>query len=89
MTNLPMRNVLFAAVSIAAIGVAAPAFAQFNVDVDHGGVRLGIGHDHDRWDRTHWRDRDDYAYAIPCHMVRERFVTPSGHVIYRTHRDCD
>ncbi|HLH98912.1 MAG TPA: hypothetical protein VKW08_27695 [Xanthobacteraceae bacterium] len=82
-----MRNLFLAAVSIAAIGVAAPAFAQVGVDVGPGGVRFGVG---PRYDRD-WRDRDHWrgAYAYDCRTWQERIVTPSGRVIYRTHRDCD
>ena len=83
-----MRNlILAAAVSIATVGVAAPAFAQVDVDVGHGGVRFGLGdRDHFWRDRDHWRGA--YAYG-ECRTVRERIETPSGRVIYRTHRDCD
>ena len=77
-----MKKLLLAAVSIAAIGVAAPAFAQVDVDVDHGGIRFGVG---PRYDRDHWRG----AYAYDCRIVRERVETPSGRVFYRTHRECD
>jgi hypothetical protein len=44
------------------------------------GPRFGYGYRHYGYDR-------DYAYGCPT--VRERIVTPRGHVIWRTRRDCD
>jgi hypothetical protein len=82
-----MRKLLLAVVSIAAFASAAPAFAQVHVDMDHGGLRFGVGprHDRDYWDHDRWRG----AYAYDCRIVRERIETPSGRVIFRTHRECD
>jgi hypothetical protein len=31
----------------------------------------------------------DNAYADECRVIRERIVTPSGNVIFRSHRVCD
>ena len=48
---------------------------------------FGVGRD------RYWGDRyrhDGYrAYGSDCRVVRERVVTPSGRVIFRTHRTCD
>jgi hypothetical protein len=95
-----MRRLLFAAVATAALVAAAPASAQvyFGVGPHGGGVEFGTGsregwrdrdewRDHDRGWRGHWRGPGAYAYSCP--IVRERFVTPSGRVVIRTHRECD
>jgi hypothetical protein len=90
-----MRRILLAALAAATVFAAGPASAQFFVGADRGGAgvqvgplgvgvgpRFGYGYrdrDYDRYDR-------DYAYGCP--MVRERFVTPRGHVVYRAHRAC-
>ncbi len=43
-----------------------------------------------KWIHGIQKQRDGYAYAGPdCPLVRERVVTPSGRVIYRTYRACD
>src|SRR5260370_31756459 len=81
--EVSMRQLLFAAAAIGTLVAAAPASAQVYFGTDRGGVEFGVGPRHD------WRDRDDYAYARECRLVRERIETPSGRVIYRTHRDCD
>ena len=82
-----MRNFLLAGAAAATLAVAAvPASAQVYFGGDRGGVEFGFRGDHDRdWDRG----RHDYGYARDCRLTRERIVTPSGRVIYRTHRDCD
>ena len=77
-----MRKLLFATAATLAIAAAAPASAQVYFDrhgVDVGPLRFGEPH------RDHWR-RD---YASDCRVVRERIVTPSGRVVYETHRTCD
>ncbi len=59
------------------LAVSAPASAQ---------VYFGVG-DHDwGWRHHHhyWRD-----YANDCRVIRERIVTPSGRVIYRSRQICD
>jgi hypothetical protein len=81
-----MRNILLAAVAATTLAVAAvPASAQVYFGGDRGGVEFGFGHSDRGWHRG-WHD---YGYARDCGVTRERFVTPSGRVIYRTHRDCD
>jgi hypothetical protein len=85
-----MRQFLFAAAAIGVLVTAAPASAQVYFGGDRGGVEFGIGPDHG-WRGHGWRDRGwhDYGYARDCRETRERVVTPSGRVIYRTNRDCD
>jgi hypothetical protein len=86
-----MKRVLLASLTAAAVLAAMPASAQVFVGADRGGAgvqvgpfgvgvgpRFGYGYDYDR----------DYAYGR-CRVVRERIVTPGGHVIWRTRRDCD
>ena len=87
-----MRKFLLASLAAAAVLAAVPASAQVFVGADRGGAgvqvgpfgvgvgpRFGYGYRHYDYDR-------DYAYECP--VVRERIVTPHGHVIWRTHRDC-
>jgi hypothetical protein len=82
-----MRKFLFATAAAAVLVAAVPASAQVYFDTHRGGVEFGVGPRYD-W-REHRRWHDDYAYARDCRVTRERIVTPSGRVIYRTHRDCD
>ncbi len=72
--------------ALVTLAAAAPASAQ-GVYVGAGPVGVGVGVDHDYgWrHRHHWR-RD---YASDCRVERERIVTPSGRVIYKTRRICD
>ena len=86
-----MRRLLFATAALAALAPAVPASAQvyfgarpYGGSVALGGPRDGW-RDHDRGWHEHWRG----AYAYDCPVVREQFVTPSGHLVIRTHRDCD
>jgi hypothetical protein len=80
-----MRHILLAAAAATALAVAAvPASAQVRFGAGPGGVEIGVGHDRG-WHRG-WHD---YGYARDCRVTRERIVTPSGRVIYRTNRDCD
>lgn len=88
-----MRRFLLASMAAAVVLAAVPASAQVFVGADRGGAgvqvgpfgvgvgpRFGYGYRHYDYDR-------DYAYACP--IVRERFVTPRGHVIWQTRRECD
>jgi hypothetical protein len=90
-----MKRLLFSVVAVAAIGLAAPASAQFYAGAGPGGVGVqvgpvgaGVG---PAWDgHHHWRGAyGAYGYAGDCRTMRERIVTPSGRVIFRTHRVCD
>jgi hypothetical protein len=82
-----MRRILLAAAAAATLAVAAaPASAQVRFGAGPGGVEFGFGGDHDRGWHRGWHD---YGYARDCRVTRERVVTPSGRVIFRTNRDCD
>ena len=93
--EIPMKKLLIAASAVAMIAAAAPASAEIWAGADPGGVGVqvgpfgvGVG------PRFGWRDRHYtdgyYAYGSgDCRVVRERVVTPSGRVIFRTHRICD
>lgn len=85
-----MKKLLFAATAAVALMAAAPASAQvyFGADPSGAGVRVGpfgfgVGPSYD----PYWRD-GYYTYGAECPLVRERIVTPSGRVIFRTHRVC-
>jgi len=79
-----MKRLLFAAVAFAALVAAAPASAG-GVGVRVGPLGVGVGPSYD----PYWRDHH-YGYgAADCRVFRERIVTPSGRVIFRTHRTCD
>ena len=85
-----MRNLLFVAAASAALGVAAPANAQVYLGADPGGVGvqvgpLGVGVGPSWRYHRGWHD----AYYRDCRSVRERIVTPSGEIIYRSRRVCD
>ncbi|HEX9322377.1 MAG TPA: hypothetical protein VF913_09690 [Xanthobacteraceae bacterium] len=84
-----MKQLLFGAAAAALLIAAVPASAQVYLGADPGGVGvqvgpfgLGVG------PRYGWYD-EGYAYSPDCPLVRERIVTPSGRVIFRTHRVCD
>ncbi len=87
-----MRKLVLIAAAVATMGFAVPASAQVYGGVDPGGVGVrvgpfaaGVGPDYG-WG---WRHRH-YSYGYgECRLERERIVTPSGRVIYRTRRDCD
>jgi hypothetical protein len=88
-----MRNLLISGVAALTLGAAAltPASAQVYFGAEPGGAGVqvgpfgfGVGPRYDRWREPAWRYRDD-----GCRMVRERIETPSGRVIFRTHRECD
>jgi hypothetical protein len=84
-----MKKLLFAAAATAALTAAVPASAQvyLGADPSGAGVRVGpfgfgVGPGYG------WRD-GYYAYGADCRLIRERIVTPSGRVIFRSHRVCD
>lgn len=93
-----MRKLLFASAAAAALVAAVPASAQVYVGADPwgAGVRVGpfgfgVGPDYG-WHRgyrdPYWRN-GYYAYGADCPLIRERIVTSSGRVIYRTRPACD
>ncbi|HZP77047.1 MAG TPA: hypothetical protein VFB45_12955 [Pseudolabrys sp.] len=78
-----MKKLIFAATAAIALTAAIPASAQIYAGADPGGVGVrvgplgvGVGPDY------------GWGYRGDCRLVRERIVTPSGRVIFRTHRDC-
>lgn len=85
-----MKKLLSVAAAAVALFVAAPADAQVYVGADPGGVGVqvgpfgvGVG---PGWRYRHgWHD----AYYRDCRIVRERIVTPSGNLVYQSHRVCD
>jgi hypothetical protein len=90
-----MRKILLATLAAAAVFAAAPASAQFYMGGDRGGAGvqvgpLGFGVGPRYGYREHgYRDYDEgYGYGGGCQLVRERYVTPRGHVVYRTRRAC-
>jgi hypothetical protein len=90
-----MKKLLFAAVAAAALGVAAPASAQFYAGAGPGGVGVqvgpfgaGVGPDFG-WGHRRWHGAyGAYGFADDCRLVRERVMTPSGRFIIRTQRVC-
>jgi hypothetical protein len=91
-----MKKRLFALAAATALGVAAlgatPASAQVYLGADPGGAGVqvgpfGFGVGPDYWGYRHYDGR--YAYGDDCRPIRERIVTPSGRVIFRTHEVCD
>ena len=82
-----MRKLLIAAAAVAPLIVAVPASAQVYFGADPGGAGVQVGpFGFGVGPRYGWRDH--YAYGGDCRTVRERIVTDSGRVIYRTHRTC-
>jgi len=82
-----MKRLLFAAVAIAALGIAAPAGAQVGAGVGPGGagvqvgpVGAGVG--------PAYGSRRTVGVGPGCRTVRERIITPSGRKIIRTRRVC-
>ena len=89
-----MKKLLFAAAATAALTVAAPASAQVYLGADPwgAGVRVGpfgfgVGPGYG-WNDPYWRD-GHYAYGADCRLIRQRIVTPSGRVIFRSQQVCD
>ena len=96
-----MRAILFAATATVALAATVPASAQVYLGAGPGGagvavgpVEFGVGPGYGWNDHRngHWRGdygRGVYAYGGLCRLVREHIETPRGHVIFRTHRECD
>jgi hypothetical protein len=85
-----MRKIILATLAAAAVFAAVPASAQFYLGGGRGGAGVQVGpFGFGVGPRYGYRNYDeDYAYGGGCQLVRERFVTPRGHVVYRTRRDC-
>jgi hypothetical protein len=85
-----MRKIILATLAAAAVFAAVPASAQFYLGGGRGGAGVQVGPlGFGVGPRYGYRNYDeDYAYGGGCQLVRERFVTPRGHVVYRTRRDC-
>jgi hypothetical protein len=84
-----MKKLLFAAAAASVLVAAVPASAQVFLGADAGGAGvqvgpfgLGVG------PRFSGYYNEGYAYSPDCPLVRERIVTPSGRVIFRTRPAC-
>ena len=91
-----MRTILFATLAAATVLATVPASAQFYMGAGPGGAGVQVGplgfgvgprYGYRNYDRGYRNYDEDYAYG-GCPVVRERFVTPRGHVVYRTRRSC-
>jgi hypothetical protein len=93
MEGTSVRKIILATLAAAAVLTAVPASAQIYLGAGRGGAGVqvgplgfGIG------PRYGYRNYDNYNYdgdyAYGCQLVRERYVTPRGRVVYRTHRAC-
>jgi len=90
-----MKALLFAATLMGAVLAATPSSAQFYAGADPGGVGVqvgpfgfGMGPSYG-WRDRHWTDGYSAYGAADCRVIRERIVTPSGRVIFKTRRICD
>jgi hypothetical protein len=90
-----MRKLLLGLVSLGAVTIAAPAQSQVSIGAGPVGVEIGGPHHYyrDRDEDWRWRHRRDFGVRAynsygDCRVVRERIETPSGRVIFRTHRSC-
>jgi hypothetical protein len=91
-----MKKVLFGLAVVGMLGIAAPAGAQVFLGADSGGVGVqlgpvgvGVGPRFSDDGYYHRRGYDANArYDRDCRLIRSRFVTPSGHVKFRTRRVC-
>jgi hypothetical protein len=90
-----MRKIVFATLAAAAVFAAVPASAQVYLGAGPGGAGVQVGplgfgigprYGYRNYDNGYRNYDNDYAYGCP--LVRERFVTPRGRVVYRTHRAC-
>jgi hypothetical protein len=91
MEGTSVRKIILATLAAAAVLAAVPASAQIYMGAGRGGAGVqvgplgfGIG------PRYGYRNYDSYNgdYAYGCQLVRERYVTPRGRVVYRTRRVC-
>lgn len=91
-----MRSLAFGMAAAAALLVAAtaPSFAQ-RLDVDPGGVSVGVGPDH-RGDRymegrgeRYFHGRNEYYGRGNCRTVSIQKRLPNGSLVTRRSRTCD
>ena len=81
-----MKKFLLIAAASVTLAATVPAGAQVYFGAGPGGV--GVGDPGYGWRHRHWRD--SYAFdRDDCRVIRERIVTPSGRVIYRSRHICD
>jgi hypothetical protein len=81
-----MKKFLLIAAASLTLAATVPASAQ--VYFGAGPVGVGVGDPDYGWRHRHWRD--SYAFdRDDCRVIRERVVTPSGRVIYRSRHICD
>ncbi len=81
---------LMIAAALLTLGASVPASAQVYFGAGPGGVGVGVGDPY--YNDWGWRHRHHYwrgDYASDCRVIRERIVTPSGRVIYRSRQICD
>lgn len=90
-----MRKLPFVLAATALLALAIPASAQVYLGADPGGVGVqvgplgadvGLGY---RGYRHHKYGPGVYAYDDDCRVIRERIVTPSGRIVFRTRQICD
>jgi hypothetical protein len=79
-----MKALLIGLTTAATLGLAVPASAQVYFGAGPGGVGVGIGAPRYYEPRAYYYGDDD-----DCRTVRQRVVTSSGRVIYRTRQVCD
>ena len=79
-----MKRILFAAsaLAIASAATLTSANAQIGVQVGPFGAGIGPYWGGPYYHNGYWNDYD-------CRLIRERVVTPSGHVVFHTRRVCD
>ena len=85
-----MRKILFATLAATAVFAAVPASAQVGFQVGPFGFGVGpsYGYGYNNGYRNYGYQNYDNDYAYGCQLVRERYVTPRGHVVVRTRRAC-
>ncbi len=82
-----MKRILLAVSALAIAGVAALTSANAQgVGVQVGPVGVGVGVGPYGYHHRYWHD---YGYAGECRVIRERYETPSGRIIFRSRRVCD